>query len=85
MIGKAILSPVVREINIELSSSFKDSYVFEFLNLSDPHNESDLQKGQIKQMKAFILELSKDFIFIDEESIEVINTGNQNIFNTSVL
>jgi len=29
------------------------------LNLPDPHNESDLQKGLIKQMKAFILELGK--------------------------
>jgi len=27
------LSPLVREINIYLTSSFKDSYVFEFLNL----------------------------------------------------
>lgn len=67
MLGKANPSPVVREINIDLSSSFKDSYVFEFLNLPEPHNESDLQKGLIKQMKAFILELGKDFIFIDEE------------------
>lgn len=67
MIGKANLSPAVREINIDLASSFKDSYVFEFLNLPEPHNESDLQKGLIQQMKIFILELGKDFIFIDDE------------------
>jgi len=78
MIGKASLSPVVREINIDLSSSFKDSYVFEFLNLPEPHNESDLQKGLIKQMKAFILELGKDFIFIDEEYKVIV--GNSDFY-----
>ncbi|WP_199757075.1 YhcG family protein [Pedobacter sp. KBW06] len=67
MIGKANLSPAVREINVDLASSFKDSYVFEFLHLPEPHNESDLQRGLIQQMKIFILELGKDFIFIDEE------------------
>jgi RecB family endonuclease NucS len=35
--------------------------------LPDTHNESDLQRGLLKQMKNFILELGKDFIFIDEE------------------
>jgi len=45
MLGKANPSPVVREINIDLSSSFKDSYVFEFLNLPEPHNESDLKSN----------------------------------------
>jgi predicted nuclease of restriction endonuclease-like (RecB) superfamily len=35
MIGNAKLSPVVREINKDMSSAFKDSYVFEFLNLPD--------------------------------------------------
>ena len=38
-----------------------------FLNLPDPHSENDLQKGLIQQMKKFILELGKDFLFISEE------------------
>lgn len=67
MIGNAKLSALPRELNTDITKAFKDSYVFEFLNLSEPHNEPDLQKGLIKQMKTFILELGKDFIFIDEE------------------
>lgn len=46
---------------------FLDSYVIEFLDL--PHNfrEVDLRKGLIKNMKEFILEVGRDFTFIDEE------------------
>ena len=57
---------MLRETYPEINS-FKDSYVFEFLNLSEPFSESELQKGLIKQMKTFILELGRDFIFIGEE------------------
>lgn len=67
MIGKQNLSPILKEIHPDSINSFKDSYVFEFLNLPDPHSESDLQKGLIQQMKKFILELGKDFLFIGEE------------------
>ena len=67
MIGTSILSTALRENNHDISSTFKDSYVFEFLNLPEPHNESDLQRGLLRQMKKFILELGKDFLFIGEE------------------
>lgn len=67
MIGDAKLSPVVRENNHDLTKTFKDSYVFEFLNLPEPHSERDLQHGLLNQMKNFILELGKDFLFIKEE------------------
>ena len=49
------------------TNTFKDSYVFEFLNLPEPHNESDLQKALIHKIKTFVLELGKDFIFMDQE------------------
>jgi predicted nuclease of restriction endonuclease-like (RecB) superfamily len=45
----------------------RDSYVFEFLGLSESHSESDLQKGLIANLKWFLLELGHDFIFIAEE------------------
>ena len=67
MIGNSKLSPVFREIDPDIIGTFKDNYIFEFLNLSEQHNESDLQKGLVNQMKNFILELGKDFLFIDEE------------------
>lgn len=67
MIGNSKLSPTVRKSNQDLINSFKDSYVFEFLNLSEPHSENELQRGLVRQMKNFILELGKDFLFIGEE------------------
>ena len=58
MIGNSKLSTRLRENENQLKSTFKDSYVFEFLNLPDQHSENDLQKGLVRQMKNFILEWS---------------------------
>ena len=78
MIGNSKLSPTVRESNKDISNTFKDSYVFEFLNLPDPHSESDLQQGLVRQMKDFILELGKDFLFIGEEY--KLQVGNNDFY-----
>ncbi len=78
MIGNSKLSTALRETNHDLSNTFKDSYVFEFLNLPDPHCESDLQRGLVRQMKNFILELGKDFLFIGEEY--KLQVGNSDFY-----
>ena len=78
MIGNSKLSPLERESNNDFSNAFKDSYVFEFLNLADPHSESDLQHGLVRQMKNFILELGKDFLFIGEEY--KLQVGNSDFY-----
>lgn len=78
MLGNVKLSTALREIHPEALNTFKDSYVFDFLNLSEPHNEGDLQKGLIKQMKNFILELGKDFLFVGEEY--KVQVGNSDFF-----
>lgn len=46
---------------------FLDSYVIEFLDLPSNYKEADLRKGIIQNIKNFILEVGKDFIFIGEE------------------
>jgi predicted nuclease of restriction endonuclease-like (RecB) superfamily len=75
MIGKSKLSTLLRGNGHNLTNTFKDSYVFEFLNLSEAHSESDLQRGIVSQMKNFILEIGKDFLFIGEEyKLQVGNT-----------
>ncbi|MDL2227859.1 PDDEXK nuclease domain-containing protein [Odoribacter sp. OttesenSCG-928-L07] len=76
MIGNTKLSTVLREIyQDEITNTFKDSYVFEFLGLPESHAEKELQKGLILQLKKFILEIGKDFLFISEEyRIQVGNT-----------
>ena len=78
MLGNSKLSTGLRETNKDLTNTFKDSYVFEFLNLPEPHSETDLQKGLIKQMKNFILELGKDFLFIGEEY--KLQVGNNDFY-----
>ena len=46
---------------------FKDTVFLDFLGLPQKHSESKLKKGLIEHMKRFILELGKDFIFMDQE------------------
>lgn len=67
MIGNSKLSTALRENDKNLMNTFKDSYIFEFLNLTEQHSEKDLQRELLQQMKKFILELGKDFLFIDDE------------------
>jgi predicted nuclease of restriction endonuclease-like (RecB) superfamily len=78
MIGNTKLTESLREIHPGITNSFKDSYIFEYLNLSESYSERDLQKGLIKQMKNVILELGKDFLFIDEEYR--IQVGNSDFY-----
>jgi len=78
MIGNTKLSTALRRIAPDITNAFKDSYVFEFLNLPELYNESDIQKGLIKQMKNFILELGSDFLFIDQEY--KVQVGNSDFY-----
>lgn len=78
MIGNSNLSTTLRESKHNISNTFKDSYVFEFLNLSEPHSESELQRGLVRQMKNFVLELGKDFLFIGEEY--KLQVGNSDFY-----
>jgi predicted nuclease of restriction endonuclease-like (RecB) superfamily len=61
--GKA-LPEKIQEIN---KNPFLDSYIIEFLDLPSPYKENDFRKALIFKMRDFILELGKDFTFIDEE------------------
>lgn len=78
MIGNTKLSTALREIPTNLTNTFRDSYVFDFLNLPEKHSENDLQKGIIQQMKKFILELGRDFLFVGEEY--KIQVGNSDFY-----
>lgn len=78
MAGNAKLPKRLKETRPETLNHFKDSYVFEFLNLTEPHDEKDLQKSLIKQLKHFILELGKDYLFIGEEFR--LSVGNSDYF-----
>ncbi len=78
MISNQTFSTVLKEIHQDVTNTFKDTYVFEFLNLPEQYSESDLQKGLVRQMKTFVLELGRDFIFIGEEFR--IQVGNSDFY-----
>ena len=78
MLGNQKLSAVLRELHPDISNTLKDSYVLEFLGLPMQHNESHLQKALTQNMKQFILELGRDFIFVGEEYR--LQVGNQDFF-----
>ena len=67
MIGEPKLSAVLREIAPNADKVFRDQYVMEFLDGKMYRHENDMKAALIDQMKQFILELGKDFIFIDQE------------------
>ncbi len=67
MLGNSTISKSLKTEYSDIINTFKDSYIFEFLNLPDHYSVNDLQKGLITQMKNMILELGKDFLFVSDE------------------
>ena len=74
----AKLSPAARVLHPSIDQAFKDRYVLEFLGLPEPHSESDLKHSLVQHMKAFVLELGRDFLFVGEEFR--LQVGNQDFF-----
>lgn len=70
---KKNISKGLKEIYPNSEIMFKDTAFVDFLNLPQKHTESKLHKGLLENMKKFILELGKDFIFMDSEY--VLNVG----------
>lgn len=67
ILSPAKLAPVVRELYPAAAQVFKDSYLLEFLDLPEPFDEHDLQKGLVANLKRFLLELGRDFCFVGEQ------------------
>lgn len=62
-----MMSPNLRDSYPNVDFILKDKVVVDFLNLPQKHNEHHLHKGLLEHMKEFILELGKDFLFVDSE------------------
>ncbi len=67
IIEKPKLSPLLREIVPQAERLFRDSYVLEFIGGKEYAHENTMKQALVSQMKNFILELGRDFIFIDQE------------------
>lgn len=72
------ISPSLKNRQSEITNIFKDSYIFEFLNLKEPLKESDLKRALIHQMKSFVLELGREFLFVAEEY--KLKVGNSDFY-----
>ncbi|MCK4311592.1 MAG: DUF1016 family protein [Candidatus Cloacimonetes bacterium] len=78
MLADVKLTTPLREIAPESKSIFRDSYVFEFLELPKVHSESDLKRALILYLKDFIIEIGRDFTFIGQEYR--LQVGNSDFF-----
>jgi predicted nuclease of restriction endonuclease-like (RecB) superfamily len=78
MLANEKLSKRPQDVNSNLASIFKDSYVLEFLNLPAQHDENQFQNAIVANLKNFILEFGRDFAFMGQEY--KIQVGNQDFF-----
>ena len=67
MIDKPKVSTMLRQIAPSAEQVFRDQYVLEFIGADADRLENSMRRSLIQQMKRVILELGKDFIFIDQE------------------
>ena len=72
------LSAALRVIQPAVDEAFKDQYVLEFLGLPELHSENDFKRALVRHMKAFVLELGKDFLCVSEEYR--LQVGNQDFY-----
>ena len=61
------VSPLVTQLHPHAETIFKDTYLLDFLDLPEVHDESDLQRGLVANLKKFLLELGRDFCFVGEQ------------------
>ena len=68
----ANVSAVLRQVQPQAETVFKDSYMVEFLDLPEGHSEADLHRGLLAQLRKFLTELGRDFCFVGSEvSVQV--------------
>jgi predicted nuclease of restriction endonuclease-like (RecB) superfamily len=61
------LSKGLKDIYPQSAPMFKDAVFVDFLGLPKKHSEKKLQRGILENMKEFILEMGKDFLFVGSE------------------
>lgn len=67
VLDKPKLSAAMKEVHPLAEGIFKDRYLMDFVGLPEDHSERDLQKALLHHLKAFLLELGRDFCFIGSE------------------
>jgi predicted nuclease of restriction endonuclease-like (RecB) superfamily len=67
MLSKQNVSASVAQLQKSVGQIFKDTYVFEFLDLPENYTEKDLQKNLVENLKNFMLEIGGYFSFVGQE------------------
>ena len=68
VLSPAKVSPALTQMQGAAAAGvFKDSYSVEFLNLPADHSEADLHSGLLGRLRAFLIELGRDFCFVGSE------------------
>ena len=65
--SKDVQSEMMRKQYPQSGVLFKDTVYLDMFGLPERYKETKLRKSIVSHMKDFILELGKDFLFIDEE------------------
>lgn len=78
MLSNEKLSSVIKELPQDTTNVFRDSYILEFLQLPEIHSEQTLRKSLLKNLKEFMMELGRDFLFVGEEF--KVQVGMQDFF-----
>ena len=73
---KKMQSAILKETYPQAEVLLKDKSILEFLGLPQRYKESKLRKEIVSHMKEFILEMGKDFLFVDRE--HTLEVGGQN-------
>ena len=68
VLSPAKVSPALTQMHGAAAAGvFKDTYSVEFLNLPAGHSEADLHSGLLGRLRAFLIELGRDFCFVGSE------------------
>ena len=73
---KKMQSAILKETYPQAEVLLKDKSILEFLGLPQRYKESKLRNEIVSHMKEFILEIGKDFLFVDQE--HTLEVGGQN-------
>lgn len=71
--AKDMQSDALKQLYPNSKLMFKDTAYVDYIGLPKRYKESKLRKGIVQHMKEFMLEIGKDFLFVDEEHVVKVN------------
>lgn len=75
----AIANTQLPEMSHQLSDSFKDPYLLDFLKLPVSYLEDDLEAAILNELEGFILEIGKGFAFVERQKRMIIDNEDHHL------